>query len=497
MRVVAGRYQLENRIGRGGSGRVWVAHDRESQRRVAVKALGLPGDADEFHQQRLIQEFDIVAGLTHPNIVRMFEAVEDGDDLFLVMEFLDGRSLDQVLRHGRLTHGEACGIGAQLCAALSQAHATGVVHRDLKPSNVMLCADGRVVIMDFGIAKDVSMNRQLTASGVMIGTPLYMAPEMILGTPLSPSADLYSLGCLMYEMVGGALPFPPKGQLISLVLAKVSADAPSLGTVSGPDVPPELVALVDQLLARDPLHRTLNASRVGLLLEQWGVPPTRLASIVAGVPDDGPPPMSADADEDEDEDQALTADRTFRGAHGLPMAAPEVPQAVTNNIMRPWWLADPEVQGWVASAAEAPAERTSEHSKTYRRVADHTPRAATPPEGSRPPVRRHRSARVESRFHEAVALAQRGEHVAALRLHEDIAHLRAGLLGSSHPLTLASRYWVAWCLTELGELQRSDELFRRVSEQAGNTPAVPSAPLGPPSAPPPEPPPGGYPKRTS
>ncbi|WTW99208.1 serine/threonine-protein kinase [Streptomycetaceae bacterium NBC_01309] len=475
MRVVANRYQLESHVGRGGSGRVWVAYDRKSQRRVAVKALGVPGDADEFHQQRLMREFHIVAGLSHPNIVRMFDAVEDGDDLFLVMEFLDGRSLDQVLRYGQLTYQEACGIGAQICAALARAHETGVVHRDLKPSNIMICTDGRVVIMDFGIAKDVGASRRLTASGVMIGTPLYMAPEMILGTGLSPSADLYSLGCVMFELVGGELPFRAEGQLISLILAKVTTDAPPLQSVSDADVPRELTSLVDQLLAREPLHRTLNASRVGTLLEQWGVPPSRLAAIVAGLPDDAPPPITAD------EERAMTADSTFRGARGLPVAGAEVAQAATNNIVRPWWIADPEVQGWVAAPAEPPAERTTESTAAYRRVADHEPRTASSTGSSRPPVRRHRSARVDSRFHEAVALAQRGEHVAALRLHEDIAHLRADLLGSDHPLTLASRYWVAWCLTGLGELQRADELFRRVSEQTSDAAAVPPPPVpGPP-----------------
>ncbi|WP_436771052.1 protein kinase domain-containing protein [Yinghuangia sp. YIM S09857] len=470
---MANRYELENHVGRGGSGRVWVAYDRRARRRVAVKALGVPGDADEFHQQRLMREFHIVAGLSHPNIVRMFDAVEDGDDLFLVMEFLEGRSLDRVLRHGRLDYRDACGIGTQICAALTEAHATGVVHRDLKPSNIMICDDGRVVIMDFGIAKDVGASRRLTASGMMIGTPLYMAPEMILGNGLSPSADLYSLGCLLYEMVGGVLPFRPEGQLISLILAKVSTDAPSLRTVPGVDVPLELASLVDQLLSRDPLHRTLMASGVGRILAGWGVRPSRLAAIVSDLPDDAPPPITAD-----EERAAVTAERTFRGALGLPVAAAEVPQAETNNIVRPWWIADPEVQDWVAAPAENPAERTTEQTATtYRRVGDHQPRAAMPTGGPRVPVRRHRSARVDSRFHEAVALAQRGEHVAALRLHEDIAHLRADLLGSDHPLTLASRYWVAWCLTGLGELRRADELFHRLSEQATDAAVSPPAPV--------------------
>ncbi|NUU25454.1 MAG: serine/threonine protein kinase [Streptomycetaceae bacterium] len=460
MHVVAGRYQLENRIGRGGSGRVWEARDLRRPRRVAVKALGMPGDTDEFHQQRFMQEFQLVAGLAHPNIVRMFDAVEDGDDLFLVMEFLEGRSLDEVLRHGRLPYQDACGIGTQLCAALTHAHDAGVVHRDLKPSNVMVCSDGRVVIMDFGIAKDVGADRRLTATGVMIGTPLYMAPEMILGTQLTASADLYALGCLMYEMVGGTLPFPPEGQLISLILAKISSDAPSLSTVAAPGVPWELVSLVDQLLTRDPLHRTLNAARVRQMIAQWAAPPARLAAILAELPDDTPPPLTPQ------ETGEPPLDQTFRGARGLPVAGTEVAQADTGNIPRPWYIADPEVQGWVASASEPSAEHTAE-TWAFRRVADHAPRAAAAPvERSRPPLPHRESARVESRFHEAVALARRGEHVAALRLHEDIAHLRADLLGSGHPLTLASRYWVAWCLAGLGELQRADELFRRVDEQA-------------------------------
>lgn len=453
MRRVANRYELEQRAGRGGGGHVWAARDLRTGTRVAIKELGPPGTAHESQRERMLREFRIVRRFAHANIVRMLDAVEDGDDLFLVMELLDGKSLDIVLQHGALPYAEACAVGAQLCAALAYAHAADVVHRDIKPSNVMICPDGRAVVMDFGIAKEIQADRHLTASGVMVGTPLYMAPETINGERPTSATDLYSLGCLLYEMISGALPFSTGNrEFAALLVAKITSDAPSLGSACDAGVPPELVALVDQLLSRSPRHRSVSAQRVGAVLGEWRAPNSRLAALLADVPDEGPPPLTPE------EDPALRPADALRLAPAPPPGLP--PDASeTGSFARPWF-AEPEVRDWVTGD---PSRVPHTIGLRPGRVVDST---TTTRVTTRVSPRRNPLPRIESRFREAVTMARTGDHVAALPLHEEIAALRAQALGADHLLTLTSHFWVAWCLTALGRSAEAEQLLLSVSELA-------------------------------
>jgi hypothetical protein len=198
--VLAGRYQLRRLIARGGMGEVYEAQDRELQRRVAVKVFR--SGADERDRFRI--EAVTLAGLSHPGLVRVFDAGEHDGDAFVVLELVDGPSLARRLREqGAATPGEAAAIGARVADALAHVHAGGVVHRDVTPSNILCGPDGRPKLADFGIARLIDSAR-VTAPAMAVGTAAYMAPEQVLGEDVTPAADIYSLGLVLLEMLTGS-----------------------------------------------------------------------------------------------------------------------------------------------------------------------------------------------------------------------------------------------------------------------------------------------------
>jgi serine/threonine-protein kinase len=264
------QYVLVEKIGEGGMGAVYLADQPTMGRRAVVKLLHPALSRDTQVAARFNLEARAAAALNHPHIVTVYNygALDDGV-LFLAMEHLDGRDLERTIEESeRLSPARAVHIARQICDALAEAHARGVVHRDLKPSNVMLVTRGRddefVKVLDFGIAKVKGV--ALTHSGMVFGTPEYMSPEQLRGRELDGRADLYALGVVLFEMLSGQLPFDGETpeQIMTAQLEKLP---PSLSEAA-PDaeVPRELEALVARLLAKDPEARPSSAEELSELL---------------------------------------------------------------------------------------------------------------------------------------------------------------------------------------------------------------------------------------
>ena len=207
-RATVGRYRITGVLGEGGMGVVYAAHDERLDRAVAIKTLR--GDTpDASARERLQREARAAARVNHPSICQLYELGEEGDELFLAMELLEGESLAQRLSRGPLPPGDALPIALAVLAGLDALHRNGIIHRDLKPSNIFLTAHG-AKLLDFGVAARSAPDRtstKLTMPGTLIGTPLYCAPEQLRGEPLDPRTDLFSAGDVFYEMIAGRAPF--------------------------------------------------------------------------------------------------------------------------------------------------------------------------------------------------------------------------------------------------------------------------------------------------
>jgi serine/threonine-protein kinase len=271
--TLAGRYRLIGLLGAGGMGQVWRAVDERLGRPVAVKVLTRPEDEDLV--LRLDSEARAAASLSDPHVVAVHdigEAQVDGSRVvYLVMELVEGRSLGEVLAGGLPAVGDVVAWGEQICRGLHAAHRAGVVHRDIKPANILLTADGRVKVCDFGIARRAdALGHPLTGTGVVIGTPSYMSPEQARGDAvIGPGSDLYSLGCLLYELLTGEPPFPGGGWP---VLAQHLNQVPALVRSCLPEVPAELDRLVAELLRKNPLNRPADAAEVARRLRTLRAP---------------------------------------------------------------------------------------------------------------------------------------------------------------------------------------------------------------------------------
>ncbi|MFC1442301.1 serine/threonine-protein kinase [Streptacidiphilus sp. N1-10] len=277
-RVVAERYRLDSLIGKGGMGQVWAGTDLRLGRRVAVKLLrddlvssttgaAVTSSLDLADQQaRFTRECRITARLDHPGLVTVFDAGSDGRHHFLVMQLLDGMTLaDLIAENDDLPYSWAVSVAAQLCAALATVHAVPAVHRDLKPGNVMVRPDGRVVLLDLGIASAFEPELStLTRTGHPVGTPSYMAPEQALSGRAEPRSDLYALGCTLYAMLTGDAPF--QGRTPLAVMTQHVSQPPRPVRELRPDLPDALEQLVTRLLAKDPADRPASAQEVYRLL---------------------------------------------------------------------------------------------------------------------------------------------------------------------------------------------------------------------------------------
>jgi serine/threonine-protein kinase len=265
--LLASRYRLERRLAQGGMAEVWLATDEALSRHVAVKILKPQLASDAVAAERFRREAVAAAGLMHPNIVTVYDAVEYDGRQAVVMQYVPGRSLREVLdAERRLSVAQTIEIGMAVAGALDAAHAAGLVHRDVKPGNILITPDGRVLLTDFGIAKDTSVADDLTSDNVMMGTAKYLAPEQVRGRRLDGRADLYALGLVMYECLAGRVPFHGETDA-DTALARLQRDPTPLARLR-PTLPGGLTSLVHRLLARDPAQRPANGAEVQRVLER-------------------------------------------------------------------------------------------------------------------------------------------------------------------------------------------------------------------------------------
>jgi serine/threonine-protein kinase len=251
--VLASRYRIDAKLGEGGMGVVYKAHDTLLDRPVAIKMLS-PHLLGAEGLKRLLREAQSAAKLTHPNIVAVYDVLEHGDSRLIVMEYVAGRTLRDLLP---LTWPQAVTIASQVALALEYAHGHGVIHRDIKPENIMV-SDGEIAkVMDFGLARSEGRSR-LTQSGLIVGTVAYMAPEQVLGGTIDARTDLYSLGCVIYESLTARKPF--EGDDPFTVLSQHMNVMPVAPRWHNGDIPPTLDSIIMRLLAKDPHERYASAA---------------------------------------------------------------------------------------------------------------------------------------------------------------------------------------------------------------------------------------------
>ncbi|RZS91503.1 serine/threonine protein kinase [Motilibacter rhizosphaerae] len=276
MELLAGRYRVLDVLGRGGSGVVHAGDDVVLGRRVALKRLHLaPATADDDTRGRALQEARAAARVVSPSVVRVFDVVEDQGVVWVVMELVDARGLDAVLRDGPLDPADAARVGLGVLDALDAVHRAGLVHRDVKPGNILVRPDGSVLLTDFGIARAPS-DPSLTVTGAIVGSPAYLCPERAAGRPATPASDLWGLGATLYAAVEGRPAFQREGEVPTLFA--VLHDEPELTARSG-----ALGPVIARMLRKDPLERPGSAE-----VREW------LTAVATGatpvLPGDEPAP---------------------------------------------------------------------------------------------------------------------------------------------------------------------------------------------------------------
>jgi hypothetical protein len=251
-RVVAGRYRLRSVLGSGSMGTVWSAYDEFLLRPVAVKEIRLPpgvtaGQAEEL-RERTLREARAIAVLSHPNVIVLHDVARQDGEPFVVMELLPSHSLAELIReHGPLTVEQAAAVGDAVAAALEAAHAAGITHRDVKPGNVLVADDGRIKLTDFGIARNVS-EATMTRTGMTLGSPAYIAPEVASGKAVTPGADLWGLGATLFNALEGHPPYDADGDPLETIGKVVRGEVPR-------PTPGPLAPVITALMAKEPRDR--------------------------------------------------------------------------------------------------------------------------------------------------------------------------------------------------------------------------------------------------
>ena len=386
--LLAGRYRLQSQIAAGGVGEVWRAEDTLLTRPVAIKLLRaeLAGHVETLSRFRA--EARHAGALSHPAIARVYDYGDPVPPLpaFLVMELVDGPSLAAVLATAPLGTAKTMDVVAQVAAGLQTAHAAGLVHRDIKPANLLLGSDGQVKITDFGIAH-VAGSVPVTRTGIVMGTPAYLAPERVSGASATPAADLYSLGVVAYECLAGTAPFAGK----PLEVAVAHRDLP-LPPFPHP-VPTEVAQLIGDMTAKDPAARPASAQEVatrasslyedlvdglagGLASWQYSVPVTVAAVPPAATPDPAPAWQSPSA-----EQTGLLAPADHRVPAGRP--APADRPAPARRSRRTWWIAAAASAAAAAVLVAVALTVTSSPGRSQVSAAGQTGQA---PQASQPPA---------------------------------------------------------------------------------------------------------------
>ncbi|MET9952172.1 protein kinase [Streptomyces sp. NPDC006339] len=426
-RVVGGRYELSTMIGQGGMGQVWTAYDGRLDRRVAVKllnpaAISGPATAADELRRRFVRECRVTAQVGHPGLVTVHDAGSDGDDLYLVMQYVEGADLaDHLAEHDPYPWPWAVSVAAQLCAVLAAVHAVPIVHRDLKPRNVMVRPDGTVIVLDLGVASVLdSDTTRLTHTGSPIGSPAYMAPEQAMGGVVGPYTDLYALGVLLHELLSGNVPFA--GSTALGVLHRHLYEPPVPVRRLRPEVPEVLEALVLRLLAKDPQARPSGAQEV-------------YEHLLPLLPPRGAPGPSG----------PLDPTRPFRRPHApwpdhaVQTAATPPPPPVPAGSPAP---AKPDV----AAAVDEVKRLLGEGSLTQAvDILGGILPAAAAEHGEHSPVVRI------LRKQYATTLMDDGQYRRALPELRRLAEDRAAEAGPADPQTLQFRYDAALCLEQLGD----------------------------------------------
>ncbi|MCU1401419.1 MAG: putative serine/threonine protein kinase, partial [Acidimicrobiales bacterium] len=291
--VLNDRYEIQQRIGRGGMADVLLARDLLLDRSVAIKVLFAEFATDPNFVERFRREAQSAAALNHPNIVSVYDWGKYGGTYFIAMEYVEGRTLADIVRvNGRVSPVQAAEIASEVSAALAFAHRNGVVHRDIKPANILIGSSGQVKVADFGIARAMNSaaDSNLTQVGLVMGTATYFSPEQAQGAQPDPRSDLYSLGIVMYEMVGGRPPFAGDNP-VAIAYKQVHENPQPLNQLA-PDVPRPYEAIVAKLLAKNPAIRYPDGDSLRDDLRRFrnGEPVKALAGTVAAAGSKGPTP---------------------------------------------------------------------------------------------------------------------------------------------------------------------------------------------------------------
>lgn len=413
--LIDDRYRVLRTLGSGGMGHVYAAEDEALKRRVAVKVIR-PGFAGADLQQRFTREARMLARLAHPSIVAVHDMGLHDHMPYLVMELLEGVDLRNLLaEQGPLEPDLVRAVAAGMCAGLAAAHDAGVLHRDVKPSNVHLTRTGRVVLQDFGIAHLLdTTDTALTATGVLIGTPAYLSPEIIAGGRTGPYTDMYALGVCMYEMLTGRQPFSTDAGFHAVLYRIVSE--PVLSLRGAPGVPEDMAALVEGLMSKEPEHRPGPRD----VLNDIDCP-SNADQLVAAV---------ATGDLRDRAVESFRAPEAHAAPASLDGAVPPGPGPAPGSV--PW--ADAGTTSVTLSAA------------TRRSIM-----SAMTPEAA------------EAKQREAVHLVRRGDLEEAVERLKGLAEFWHTTYGPDHPSTLMCEYWQGVCLARLGAGGPSLAKFSAVS----------------------------------
>ncbi len=261
----AGRYQVIEELGKGGMGSIYKVLDKKINEKIALKLINMETPSDEKSVERFSNELKLARKVSHRNICRMYDLGEEQGTHYITMEFVPGEDLkNSITRIGPLNPARAISIAKQLCKGLAEAHKTGVIHRDLKPQNVMIDQQGNARIMDFGIARTMK-GEGLTADGMIIGTPEYMAPEQVEGKEVDQRTDIYSLGAILYEMLTGRVPFKGKSPISIAFMHKT--EKPKDPRVYNDQIPEDLSRLVLKCMEKDKAKRYQNIGELSSELE--------------------------------------------------------------------------------------------------------------------------------------------------------------------------------------------------------------------------------------